>query len=322
MFKFTPILKSLVWGGDRIAAYKGIASSEHSIGESWELSGLPGNENVVAEGPDAGMTLAELIRRDGSALLGKANYARFGEEFPLLVKFLDASRDLSVQVHPNDELARKRHNSSGKSEMWYIVKADDDAHLRLGFRRAVTPEEYERAVEEHTVLDLMSDYAVSEGDAFYLPSGRIHTIGAGTFLVEIQQPSDITYRIYDYGRLGVDGKPRKLHTELAREVIDFEVLPDYRLHYDAAKNRPVEIVRCDYFTTSLYDLTANHRMELGALDSFVVLVCTEGEGRLIDDRGEQISLRCGETVLVSAATQWLDVELTTPTMKILSAYVA
>ena len=205
MYKFQPILKSLIWGGEKIAPYKGIATDQRNIGESWELSGVKDNESVVAEGPEAGTSLPELIARHGAALLGKANYERFGEEFPLLIKFIDARQDLSIQVHPNDELAWERHKSKGKTEMWYVVSADKDAHLRSGFSKQVTPAEYEASVGDNTITDILADYKIAPGDVFFLPAGRVHSIGAGSFIAEIQQTSNITYRIYDFNRKDADG---------------------------------------------------------------------------------------------------------------------
>ena len=228
MYKFQPILKSLIWGGEKIAPYKGIATDQRNIGESWELSGVKDNESVVAEGPEAGTSLPELIARHGAALLGKANYGRFGEEFPLLIKFIDARQDLSIQVHPNDELAWERHKSKGKTEMWYVVSADKDAHLRSGFSKQVTPAEYEASVGDNTITDILADYKIAPGDVFFLPAGRVHSIGAGSFIAEIQQTSNITYRIYDFNRRDANGNTRELHTELAKGAIDYTVLPDYR----------------------------------------------------------------------------------------------
>lgn len=301
MYKFQPILKSTIWGGEKIAPYKQIATDQRQIGESWELSGVKGNESVVAEGPDAGMTLPELIARDGAALLGRANAERFGAEFPLLIKFIDARQDLSIQVHPDDRLAAERHQSKGKTEMWYVVAADEGAHLRSGFAKQVTPAEYEASVEDNTITDLLADYKIAPGDVFFLPAGRIHAICTGCFVAEIQQTSDITYRIYDYGRRGADGKTRELHTELAKDAIDYTVLPDYRTRYEAAKDREVELVSCPYFTTSLLDLTAEKEMDLAALDSFVVVICMEGRGTIADDRGGVLPIHQGETVLVPAS---------------------
>lgn len=172
MYRFRPILKSLLWGGEKIAPYKEIAADLTCIGESWELSGVEGNVSVVAEGPDAGLTLAQLIARDGARLLGKKNSERFGDEFPLLVKFIDARQDLSIQVHPDDKLAWERHRSKGKTEMWYVVAADEGAHLRSGFAKEVTPAQYEASVADDTITGLLADYAVRPGDVFFLPAGR------------------------------------------------------------------------------------------------------------------------------------------------------
>ena len=320
MYKFQPILKSLIWGGEKIAPYKGIATDQRNIGESWELSGVKDNESVVAEGPEAGTSLPELIARHGAALLGKANYGRFGEEFPLLIKFIDARQDLSIQVHPNDELAWERHKSKGKTEMWYVVSADKDAHLRSGFSKQVTPAEYEASVGDNTITDILADYKIAPGDVFFLPAGRVHSIGAGSFIAEIQQTSNITYRIYDYGRVGADGKPRELHTEQAKGAIDYTVLPDYRTHYTPCRDTRVELVACPYFTTSLYDLTREQTLDLSARDSFVVVMCLEGRGTLTDERGESVPVHQGETVLVPAVAQSLRM---TPdsTMKLLTSWI-
>ena len=205
MYKFQPILKSTIWGGEKIVPYKHIASDQKQVGESWELSGVKGNESVVAGGPEAGTTLPGLIARHGAALLGKANAARFGQEFPLLIKFIDARQDLSIQVHPNDALAWERHKSKGKTEMWYVVDADKGARLRSGFAKQVTPAQYEASVADNTITDLLAEYEIHPGDLFFLPAGRVHSIGAGAFIAEIQQTSDITYRIYDFNRKDADG---------------------------------------------------------------------------------------------------------------------
>ncbi len=305
MYRFRPILKSLLWGGEKIAPYKEIAADLTCIGESWELSGVEGNVSVVAEGPDAGLTLAQLIARDGARLLGKKNSERFGDEFPLLVKFIDARQDLSIQVHPDDKLAWERHRSKGKTEMWYVVAADEGAHLRSGFAKEVTPAQYEASVADDTITGLLADYAVRPGDVFFLPAGRVHSIGAGSFIAEIQQTSDITYRIYDFNRRDAQGNKRELHTEQAKDAIDYTVLPDYRTRYKAAQNRPVELVACPYFTTTLYDLTEPQQIDLTATDSFVVVICMEGRGTVTDSAGTTLAVHQGETLLVPASTDGL-----------------
>lgn len=308
MYKFKPILKSTIWGGEKIVPYKQIASDQKQVGESWELSGVKGNESVVAEGPEAGTTLPQLIARHGAALLGKANFERFGEEFPLLIKFIDARQDLSIQVHPNDELAGQRHNSKGKTEMWYVVDTAEGAHLRSGFSKQVTPEEYAASVEDNTITEILADYAIRPGDVFFLPAGRVHSIGAGAFIAEIQQTSDITYRIYDFNRRDANGNTRELHTELAKEAIDYTVLPDYRTHYTAAQNCGVELVSCPYFTTTLYDLTQARTIDLTSLDSFLVVICMGGHATLATDNGDPMPVHQGETVLVPASAGTLRIE--------------
>ncbi|WP_289065079.1 type I phosphomannose isomerase catalytic subunit [uncultured Alistipes sp.] len=307
MYKFIPILKSPLWGGEKIATYKQIATDRRQIGESWELSGVEGDVSVVAEGPDAGKTLTELLARDKERLLGSRNYERFGTEFPLLIKFIDAREDLSIQVHPDDRLAWERHRSKGKTEMWYVVAADEGAHLRSGFTRQVTPAEYEKSVADDTITDLLTDHEVRPGDVFFLPAGRIHSIGAGSFIAEIQQTSNITYRIYDFNRRDANGNLRELHTEQAKGAIDYSVEADYRTRYEAVKDRPVELVACPYFTTTLYDLTRPCEIDLAATDSFLVVMCIEGSGTLTDDQGSAMPLRQGETVLVPASVKSLSV---------------
>ena len=318
--KFEPFLRPMIWGGEKIAAYKGVETSVRSIGESWELSGVAGNESVVAEGEYAGRTLPELIARFRGELVGEAVYERHGTEFPLLVKFIDARQDLSIQVHPDDQLAWTRHKSNGKTEMWYVVAADEGAHLKSGFSQQLTPAEYERMVADHTLTDALCDYPVIAGDLFFLPAGRVHAICAGTFVAEIQQTSDITYRIYDYGRTGADGKPRELHTELAKDAIDYTVLPDYRSHYVAGKNREVPLVSCPYFVTSLYDLDRAFVRDLSELDSFLIVMCLEGNGVLCEDEGDEVPLRRGETLLVPASTRSVQF-VPDPSLKLLTSHL-
>lgn len=300
--KFEPILKSTIWGGEKIIPYKEIESSQKLVGESWELSGVKNNESVVANGEYAGMTLPQLIEREGARLLGKANFERFGLEFPLLIKFIDARQDLSIQVHPDDELAARRHGTKGKTEMWYVMDADEGAHLRSGFARKVTPDEYVASVENNTICDLLADYRIAPGDVFFLPAGRIHSIGAGSFIAEIQQTSDITYRIYDFNRRDANGNTRELHTEQARDAISYDVLPDYRTHYDECDNEETRLVSCPYFTTSLYVLTEPKTIDLSLLDSFVVLIVMEGRATITDDKGNKTEVHQGETVLLPAVT--------------------
>lgn len=314
-FKFRPILSSLIWGGEKIVPYKGIDSDQKMVGESWELSGVKGSESIVADGELAGKSITELLEECGEELIGKANYARFGNEFPLLIKFIDAKQPLSIQVHPNDELALERHNSKGKTEMWYVVDADEGAKLRSGFAREVTPDEYVASVENDTVTDILKEYEVTPGDLFFLPAGRIHSIGAGCFIAEIQQTSNITYRIYDFNRTDAQGNPRELHTEQAVGAIDYKVEADYRTSYDReATDKEVDMVKCDYFTTSFMTLTKPCEIDYSALDSFVIYICTEGEAVV-----NGVSFKRGETLLLPATTQKVNVESTN--CKMLITYI-
>ena len=321
MYKFQPILKSTIWGGEKIVPYKQIASGQTQVGESWELSGVKGNESVVAGGPEAGTTLPGLIARHGAALLGKANYERFGEEFPLLIKFIDARQDLSIQVHPNDALAWERHKSKGKTEMWYVVDADKGARLRSGFAKQVTPAQYEASVEDNTITDILAEYEIHPGDLFFLPAGRVHSIGAGAFIAEIQQTSDITYRIYDFNRKDANGKTRELHTDLAREAINYEVLDDYRTKYEPLKDEPVELVACPYFTTSLYDMTEEISCDYSELDSFVIFICMEGSCVMKDNEGNELTVNAGESILLPATTQDVTITPVGGNVKLLETYV-
>lgn len=213
--KFEPILKQTLWGGDKIIAFKHLNETLSGVGESWEVSAVENNESVVANGPDKGLTLSEMVGKYRQELVGEANYSRFGTKFPLLIKFIDAKLDLSIQVHPGDELARKRHNSFGKNEMWYVVSADKGAKLISGFSEQITPKEYKERVYDGTFAEVLQTCDVKAGDVFYVPAGRVHGIGAGAFVAEIQQTSDITYRIYDYNRKDKEGKLRELHTTQA-----------------------------------------------------------------------------------------------------------
>ena len=319
--KFKNIFKSVVWGGEKIAPFKGVNTQQKNIGESWELSGVKGNESIVAEGPLAGRTITSLAEEYKGALLGEKVYAATGAEFPLLIKFIDARDDLSIQVHPDDALAAERHNGSkGKTEMWYVVQADEKAHLMSGLSKEITPEEYAAKVADNTITDVLNDYDVHAGDVFFLPAGRIHSIGKGCFIAEIQQTSDITYRIYDFGRLGLDGKPRELHTELSKAAIDYTVLPDYKTSYQSIKDQENEIVSCKYFTTSLYELDKEVTKDMSVLDSFVIAICVEGSGSLADSEGNAVSLRQGETVLIPACSRSFTLR-PEGSMKVLTSYI-
>ena len=317
MFKFNPLLKSTIWGGEKIIPFKHLSSDEQQVGESWEVSGVKDNESIVSNGKYKGWKLNDLVDTLKEKLVGKDNYARFGNEFPLLVKFIDARAQLSIQVHPTDEQAQAKGLGRGKTEMWYVMESAPDATLLSGLKRTITPEEYKAMVENDTITDALCEYRVGEGDVFYLPAGRIHSIGAGTFLAEIQETSDVTYRIYDFKRKDKDGNYRQLHTEAAAECIDYSVENDYRTKYEARKNEGVELAQCPHFTTSVYELDEPMLLDYSELDSFVVLIALSGECTLSTGDAET-QLRAGETVLLPATTQTLSVS---GTVKFLETFV-
>ena len=317
IIKFRPILKQVLWGGNKIIPFKQLDAEMEQVGESWEVSGVKDNESIVANGQYEGMKLNDLVALLKGDLVGKENYERFGNEFPLLIKFIDASKQLSIQVHPNDEQVKAKGLKRGKTEMWYIMESAPDATLLSGLKRAITPEEYKAMVENDTITDALCEYRVGEGDVFYLPAGRIHSIGAGTFLAEIQETSDVTYRIYDFKRKDKDGNYRQLHTEAAAECIDYSVENDYRTKYEARKNEGVELAQCTHFTTSVYDLDEPMLLDYSELDSFVVLIALSGECTLSTGDAET-QLRAGETVLLPATTQTLNVS---GTVKFLETFV-
>lgn len=316
--KFRALLKTTLWGGDKIIPFKQLADKLDNVGESWEISGVPGNETIVADGLYAGQALNAVVAELKDKLVGKDNYKRFGDEFPLLIKFIDARQDLSIQVHPTDEIAKRQGKERGKTEMWYLMDSDADAKLYSGLKKEITPEEYKGMVENDTICDALAQYAVKEGDCFFLPAGRIHAIGTGCFLAEIQQTSDVTYRIYDFKRKDKNGNYRELHTERAAESINYAVQADYRTAYTPAKNRGVSLVQCPYFCTAVYDLDEPMTLDYSELDSFVILIGLKGEGTFTDNEGNTFALRAGETVLVPATTSEIKVE---GSIKFLETYV-
>src|SRR5574344_803269 len=303
--KFEPLLKQTLWGGDKIIPFKRINSDMSCVGENWEISGVKGSESIVSEGPHKGKSIHQVIDELKGELMGEDNYQRFGSEFPLLIKFIDARQDLSIQVHPNDEIAQRQGKKRGKTEMWYVMKSDPNAKLRSGLKQQITPEEYKNMVENDTITDVIAEFPVQEGDCFFIPSGRIHSIGAGCFLAEIQQTSDVTYRIYDFKRKDKDGNYRELHTDEAAESIDYHAYSNYKTTYVPALNQGVELVRCPYFNTAVYDLNEPMILDYSELDSFVALIGLTGRGQFIDNEGNEISLCGGDTVLIPATTSTL-----------------
>lgn len=319
IFKFKPLLKQTIWGGERIAPFKRLECNMGQVGESWEISGVKGQETVVDGGPYDGLTTNELVATLRDRLLGRDNYLRYGDEFPLLIKFIDAAGDLSVQVHPDDATAMRHGRKRGKTEMWYVMDSEPSATLMVGLKRSITPDEYKALVANGTICDAISRYNVKEGDCFYIPSGRIHSIGAGCFLTEIQQTSDVTYRIYDFKRKDKDGNFRELHTAEAADAIDYQVQESYRTEYDRVKNEPAELVDCPYFRTALYDLDEPMTLDYSELDSFVILIGVRGEGTLTCDDGTSATLSAGHTLLLPATTGIVGVS---GKVKFLETYIA
>jgi mannose-6-phosphate isomerase len=320
MYTFEPVFKKIIWGGSDICRFKGITPLLEGIGESWELSHVDGNYSVVDNGPLKGKNLDELINACGKQLTGAKVMERFGHTFPLLIKFIDARDNLSIQVHPDDYLAGKRHNSFGKTEMWYVVKAAPGAALYSGFSKKINADEYVQRVNDNTIMDVLQRYEVKAGDVFFLPAGRVHAIGAGCFIAEIQQTSNITYRIYDYNRKDANGLGRQLHTELAKDAIDYSFEADYRTAYATRKNAVVPLAACPYFTTNLLDLDGAMRRDFSALDSFVVYICIDGQASLADNQGNELTLRRGQTVLIPADASRIDL-IPLPSVKLMETYI-
>ena len=318
LFKFEPLLKQTIWGGDKSVTFKHLESDLDSVGESWEISGVPGDESVVANGEYKGKTLNEVLTEMKDKLVGADNYKRFGDRFPLLIKFIDARQDLSIQVHPDDETAHRQGKPMGKTEMWYVMDSDENASLKVGLKKKITPEEYAQMVEDDTICDALGNYKVKSGDCFFIPAGRIHAICSGSFIAEIQQTSDVTYRIYDYKRKDKNGNYRQLHTKEAAEAIDYTVLDNYRTEYTPVKNEATPLVSCPLFTTAVYDLTEPMTLDYSELDSFVILIALKGEGTILTSSGETFSFREGESVLLPATTDMVKVE---GTIKFLETFV-
>ncbi len=316
---FTPIFKEKLWGGQKIKTVLGKdVGALPNCGETWEISGVPENVSEVARGPLVGQSLRTLIQEYQGQLVGERVYQQHGDEFPLLVKFIDAHQDLSIQVHPDDALAQQRHNSSGKTEMWYILQADPGASLIAGFNRPMSREQYLQAFNNGDLLDILNREPVEDDDVFFLPAGRVHTIGKGLLLAEIQQTSDVTYRIYDFDRRDADGNQRELHVEQALDAIDYQHYDHYKTSYEPRPNEPVKLVACPYFETYRLDCQRDTERDYADRDSFTIYVCTAGQAEL--HCGEQrYPLKKGDTYLVPASVP--KVTIATSGVNLLESYV-
>lgn len=304
--KFDPILKERLWGGTKLKTVLGKPIESDITGESWELSAVKGDVSVVANGDLKGSSLQELINTYSDRLLGKSVVDRFGSEFPILIKFIDAKQDLSIQLHPNDELAKERHDSFGKTEMWYVMDANPDANLIVGFNRDVTKEAYQESIENDTLLELLNYETVKEGDTFFINTGKIHAIGAGVLLAEIQQTSDVTYRVFDFNRRDKNGNLRELHTELALDAMDYTKKDDFKVDYDTQVDTVNTMVDCPYFKTNSLHLTKSLNQDLTDRDSFTILMCVGGSAEIANEHGVA-SIQKGETVLVPANSKTLNI---------------
>lgn len=317
--KFKPVLKAPLWAGTGIVELKHLQGYA-TVGESWEISGVPGDETPVSEGPLAGRTLRQLTEEYEGELVGQANFKRYGTEFPLLIKFISADDALSIQVHPDDAMAWRHNKPYGKTEMWYIIGAEPGATLYSGFRRTITPEEYDQAMADGTLCDLMSQHETRVGDCFFIPAGQIHSIGKGNLLIEVQQSSDLTYRVFDFNRRDAQGNLRELHTALAREALNFKARDEYRTPYEDRDNAVVELERHPEFTTNVMHLTESLEHDLSAIDSFVILVAYEGEATLT--AGDYTTtLRAGESIFLPACTEKVTLTPTKGRFSCIETYV-
>jgi mannose-6-phosphate isomerase len=315
--KFEPILKHRIWGGEKLKTLLNKESHEPRIGESWEISDVDGDVSIVANGAFQGSSLKDLLKSFGPDLIGEKNYKEFGDKFPLLIKFIDAREDLSIQLHPNDQLAAQRHNSFGKTEMWYVMQADDDSNLIVGFNRKVTPGEYLEHLENKSLTHILNFDRVEKGDTYFIEVGRVHAIGAGVMLAEIQQTSDITYRVYDWDRVDAQGQSRELHNDLALDAIDFDMENDFRVSYTQNENRSNAMVDCPYFKTNFIPVTGKIDKN-NDTDSFIIYICVEGK-LLITCSGVSETLMAGETLLLPAAIK--SYQISAEKAKVLEVYV-
>lgn len=305
--KFNPILKERLWGGTKLKDVLSKPIESEITGESWELSTVKDDVSIVANGEFKGISLQELINKNPEGVLGKNVVARFGNDFPILIKFIDAKQDLSIQLHPNDKLAKERHDSFGKTEMWYIMDADEDANLIVGFNKDVSKEEYAASLENDSLLDLLNYESVKEGDTFFINTGKIHAIGAGVLLAEIQQTSDVTYRVFDFNRRDKNGNLRELHTELAIDAIDYSKKDDFKVVYVADVDVANTMVDCAYFKTNYINLTKDLRQDTSDRDSFTIYMCVGGSA-VVENEFGVADINKGETVLVAANCDYINLK--------------
>ena len=318
LLRFTPILKQKIWGGKKLNQLFHKNSDGSNIGESWEISDVDGDESIVSNGNLKGRTLRSLLREYKYDLVGNYVYKTFGKQFPLLIKFIDAKEVLSIQVHPDDDLAGLQE-SYGKTEMWYVMQADEEASIIIGFKENSSKEEYIQHLDNKTLLSILNVDKVTKGDVYFVPPGRVHAIGAGLLIAEIQQTSDITYRIYDWDRRDIDGNYRELHTEKALKAIDFSAKKTYKTIYSKQENVASQVVTCPYFTTNILPVKGKKEVDLLNKDSFIIYMCVEGEVTFIYNNQQEI-IRKGETILVPACIDKVEI-LSEGSSELLETYI-
>lgn len=320
--KFKPILKELIWGGNKLETLLGKdLQGKTTIGESWELSAVTNDISVVENGELAGNNLQDLIEIYMDELVGEKIFTKFGKEFPLLVKFIDAKSDLSIQVHPNDLQARERHHAFGKTEMWYALDDSDSPRLISGFNKNTTRDEFLEKLNNDTLTEILNFEEVKKGDVFFVPAGRVHAICSNNLVLEIQETSDVTYRIYDYKRKDNDGNERELHLDLALDVIDYTKIKNPKQTYTVNKNNPSELVKCEYFTTNILEIDKKIERDYYRFDSFVIAVCVEGEVVIEGDGFDMVGLKAGETVLIPASIGHVFFQPTNKNAKVIEVYI-
>lgn len=321
-FKFNPIFKERIWGGTKLETQFGKKlNGKTNIGESWELSAVEGDVSVVCNGDLAGNDLQELIEIYMDDLVGEKVYKKYGNEFPLLIKFIDANDDLSIQVHPDDKKAKERHNAYGKTEMWVALDDSENPKLITGFNQDTDKDTFLKKLEDHTLTDLFNYEEVKKGDVFFVPAGRVHAICAGNLIAEIQQTSDITYRIYDYDRKDNEGNGRELHLDLSLDVMDFKKVKDPKVVYAPEENKPVDLVDCKYFTVNRLDLSLPLTRDYYSFDSFVILICTEGKCTIGETGKDVVEVEKGDTVLIPATLSNIIFTPLNGKVKLLEVYV-
>jgi mannose-6-phosphate isomerase len=318
--KFKTIFKDKLWGGQKIRTVLGKDYGDlPNCGETWELSGVEGNISIISNGKHKGRNLKSLLQSNGPEILGNAIHKKFGDDFPLLIKFIDANQDLSIQVHPDDKLAASRHNSLGKTEMWYVMQADEDSSLISGFSEPLDKEKYLEKFNAGQLAEILNREEVQADDVYFLPAGRVHTIGKGLLIAEIQQTSDITYRIYDFDRVDDLGNKRELHVEQALDAIDYNFYDEYKSTYETKLNERVQIVSCEYFTTNKLNLNRQFDVDLSHLDCFKIYICLAGEASIkLGNTVESVNM--GEVVLIPASWKKYTIE-TIGSVVMLESYI-